>query len=89
MSINTKIFVENDNDYTKISSYLKDNQIEFYSHGRKDQKVCKAVLSGLPEISTDTIKDELATLNVHPIQIMQMKIQNQNPHRALSDPSQR
>lgn len=83
MSIGTKIFVENDNDFTKINSYLQQNHIEFYSHGRKDQKLCKVVLAGLPEIPTTTIKDELASLNIHPIQIVQMKTKIPNPHRAL------
>lgn len=83
MTIGTKVFVENDNDFAKISSHLKTSNIEFYTHGRKDQKVCKTVLSGLPEISTELIRDELAALNIHPIQIVQMRTQNPNPHRAL------
>lgn len=83
MSIGTKLFVNNDDDFAKISSYLQQNNIDFYSHGRKEDKICKVVLSGLPEISTDTIKDELANLNIHPIQIVQMKTQHPNPHRAL------
>lgn len=83
ISIGTKVFVDNDNDFTKISTLFKQNDIEFFSHNQKDLKVCKAVLSGLPEISTDTIREELTTLNIHPTQIFQMKTKNPSTHRAL------
>lgn len=83
ISIGTKVFVNNDNDFEKISSYLQQNGIDYYSHGRKDQRICKVVITGLPEMSTKLIEEELANLNIHPLQVIQMKTLNPNPHRAL------
>lgn len=83
MSIGTKVFLENDNDFNKICIYLKQNNVEHFSYTPKDKKVYKVVLSGLPEIPTETIQEELATLNIQPELIIQMKTRNPNPHRAL------
>lgn len=83
ISIGTKIFLEDDNDYNKVCSALKVKDVEFFTHSTKGQKALKVVLSGLPELPMDTIKEELAMLNIHPTQISRMTTRNQNPHRAL------
>lgn len=49
ISIGTKIFVENDNDFTKISSYLRQNNIEFYSHGERIKKYAKLSWQDFPK----------------------------------------
>lgn len=83
ISIGTKIFMENNDDVTKAVTYLKENNVDFFSHASKNQKICKVVLSGLPEVPIETIKSELEVLNVHSTQINLMSSRNPNPHRAL------
>lgn len=83
MSIGTKVFLDNDNDFTLISNHLKENSIEHFSYAPKDKKLCKVVLSGLPVVSIDTIREELKSLNIQPELIIQMKTKNPSPHRAL------
>lgn len=83
MSIGTKVFVENDNDFDKISAHLKANNIDHFTYASKDTKVCKVVLSGLPELPIETVKADLASLNIQPELIIQMTTRIRNPHRAL------
>lgn len=83
MSIGTKIFLENDDDFNKVHDALKSQAIEFFTHATKGQKILKVVLSGLPELPTKVIQDELALLNIIPTQISIMTTRKPNPHRAL------
>ncbi len=83
ISIGTKIFLENDDDFNKVHDALKSQAIEFFTHSTKGQKVLKVVLSGLPELPTKVIQDELALLNIYPTQISIMTTRKPNPHRAL------
>lgn len=79
MSIGTKVFLENDNDFNKVCNYLKETKVEHFSYASKDKKTCKVVLSGLPEIPTETITEELSALNIQPERVIQMKTRNPVP----------
>lgn len=83
ISIGTKIFIENDDDATKVTNYLKEKNVEFFSHAPRNRKISKVVLSGLPVIPIETINSELEALNVHPTLIIHMNTRNPDPHRAL------
>ncbi len=83
MSIGTKVFLYNDDDYNKVSSHLISKSIEHFSYASKQNKVCKVVLSGLPVLPIDMITADLTLLNVQPAQVVQMTTKIQNPHRAL------
>ncbi|KAG4071983.1 hypothetical protein HA402_016223 [Bradysia odoriphaga] len=83
MSIGTKVFVNDDNDFNKISSHLKANNIDHFTYAAKDKKICKVVLSGLPVLPIELLKSDLAQLNIQPEQIVQMTTKIQSPHRAL------
>lgn len=83
MSIGSKVFLDNDNDFIKFSSYLVNKHIEHFTYASKDKKVCKVVLSGLPTLPTEMVAADLALLNIKPDQIIQMTTKVHNPHRAL------
>lgn len=83
MSIGIKNFLENDDDFNKVNSILKDKEVEFFTHSTKGAKALKVVLSGLPNIPIETLKEELALLNITPKDIFLMSTRNPNPHRAL------
>lgn len=83
ISIGTKIFIENDEDFNQICSLLKDKSIEFFTHSSKNEKLLKVVLTGLPDMDIESIKDELKMLNITPSQIFKMTVRNPNPNAAL------
>lgn len=83
ISIGIKVFLEDDNDYNKVSSALKEKSLEFFTHSTKDNKVLKVVLSGLPNLPIETIKEELALLNISPREVFLMSSRNPSVHRAL------
>lgn len=83
ISIGTKLFFENDDDSAKTLSYVKEHDVEFFTHTPKCNKIFKVVLHGLPAMEIGVIKTELESLNIQPIQIIQMTLRNPSPHRAL------
>lgn len=83
MSIGTKVFLENFNDHSTLTKHLQHVGIDFYTHQSHEQKILKVVLAGLPKISVDTVKSELATLNVKPTQLFEMTTKNPSQQKAL------
>lgn len=83
MSIGTKVFLESSNDHSTLIKHLQLGGIDFYTHQSHEQKVLKVVLAGLPKISVDTVRSELATLNVKPTQLYEMTTKNQSQQKAL------
>lgn len=57
LSIGRKVFCKTIEDKTKLSNVLKTQKINFFSHPKNNHKIFKAVLTGLPEVSTNTIEE--------------------------------
>lgn len=59
VSVGRKIFANSLDDKKKLIEALKEKQIPFFSHLDKENRVFKAVLSGLPEIDITIIDKQL------------------------------
>lgn len=79
LSVGRKIICESIDDKKKLSDFLVEKKINFYSHPENDSKLFKVVLSGLPELSLNTITDSLKTQhNVTPIKIIMFNTNSPN-----------
>lgn len=81
ISIGTKVFLTTFDDYEKCINELKSNNIEFFTYNRRDVKLFKSILCGLPEMETKDISDELKSkynLNVEQISAIKSKFNNSN-----------
>lgn len=78
ISIGVKLFGDTSTDYDKIINLLKEQQIEFFTHGSSSEQTFKSVLRGLPEIPIDTIASCLAWNNVKPCKITMFKTSSPN-----------
>lgn len=80
MSVGFKILLNSDSDFQSFSNYLLDQNIEFYSHSTKNEKIFKVILYGLPKVDISVIKNDLQDHNVIPISIdeLQSKFSNEN-----------
>lgn len=83
MSVGTKIFLANFNDHATLTGKLRQGGIDFYTHQSHEQKILKVVLSGLPKVGVDTVRAELASLNIAPVQLFEMSTKNQSQQKAL------
>lgn len=61
VSVGRKIYTKSMEDKKKVLDSLKKEQIDCFSHPDDEQKIFKAVLSGLPEIPTTEIITSLKT----------------------------
>lgn len=59
VSVGRKIFAKSMEDKQKITDALKETNIDYFSHPDIDQKIFKAVLTGLPEVPISDITDSL------------------------------
>lgn len=63
VSIGTKIYVDNTEDFNKVCEALREKKSEFFSHPFGDTKTFKLVLCGLPEFPTEEIVESLKSQN--------------------------
>lgn len=63
ISVGTKIFVDNENDYNAVCKKLDELKIQFFSHPAGADKIFKLMLCGLPEFPVNEITDHLKALN--------------------------
>lgn len=61
VSVGRKIYTKSIEDKKKVIDALKTEKIDYFSHPDDEQKIFKAVLSGLPEIATNDIINSLTT----------------------------
>lgn len=79
VSIGKIFFVNSPEDKIAIINELKTNKIDHYSHPDVTNKIFKVILSGLPEVETKEIEEELSrTHNFTPIKITMFKTNSQN-----------
>lgn len=72
-----KIFMDSTEDKNRISAALIANNIPSYSHPESGEKTLKVVLSGLPEIPIEEIKNSLITTNnLNPKHISMLQTSN-------------
>lgn len=84
MSVGTKVMANSLNDYSEMISKLKSNNIVFYTHPVRDQKKFKLILFGLPQITINTITDELKTcFNITPVSVTEIVTQKSNKNDAI------
>lgn len=55
----TKVSCSTEADYNKVMSLLSKTDAEFYTHDRVDSRPIKVVLSGLPNVCPDSLKEQL------------------------------
>lgn len=76
MSIGRKVFTETTDDKKKLQAAFDANKIDYFSYQEKSEKTFKIILSGLPEIETSIIKNELiAKHELTPTKITMFKTQ--------------
>lgn len=78
MSIGTKLTLTNIVDYKKTRDYLTATKKHFFTHDIPEDKTQKFVLSGLYDMDTDTVKQQLIDADVHCIEVKRMKTKNAN-----------
>lgn len=84
LSIGTKLLFSNQEDYEKCINQLKQENVEFFTHNNKLNKIFKTVLHGLPDMDTSVIMNELKNkYNLNPTQITQIKSKFNNKNNSL------
>lgn len=83
ISMGIKIFCNSLEDHKKTIEYLKTTNTEFFTHDIPSAKTTKFVLSGLPEMPIDDIKNELTASNIPFIDIKKMHTKNDHNDYAL------
>lgn len=79
VSIGEKIFPRSADEKKKITVALKAQNINFFSHPDNEIKIFKAILSGLPEISTTEFAESLKTkYDIDVVKIIMFKINASN-----------
>lgn len=80
VSVGRKIFPASIDDKNKIIEEIKKNeQISFFSHPEKDDKIFKVVLSGLPAIETKHIEESIKEqLKVQPTKVTMFETKSNN-----------
>lgn len=61
VSVGRKIFAKTIEDKQKVIGALKNEKIDYFSHPHNEQKIFKAVLTGLPAIDPNDIINSLQT----------------------------
>lgn len=62
-SVGIKVFLNDLDDYNKLTNVLKSNNIAFFTFDRTDTKPLKMICSGLPKFELDYIKEEITIQN--------------------------
>lgn len=81
VSIGKKIFTKSTDDKNKIMHAFNNNKINYFSHPDGVKKVFKAVLSGLPEMNTNTIADSVK--ETYNLDISKIVMFNTKSHNKL------
>lgn len=78
-SVGTKFFIPSKGNRDAVENHLRKNDIEFFTHPSADTKTLKIVLSGLPELSIDSINSCLKEdYNIVPVKNSMFKTKNSN-----------
>lgn len=84
MSIGTKVLFNKQEDFNILSSFMTENNLEFFTHRSKTERIFKAVLSGLPNLPIEEIKLDLKErYNLEVNAVTNMTEHNLNNNRAL------
>lgn len=75
-SIGRKVFVENNEDKTRFLKVLTEKHIHCFTHGDKNQKPSKFLLSGLEKVTTAELHTELSAANLPATQIYEIYPKN-------------
>lgn len=79
VSIGKKIFVQSIDDKNKIIESLKNQKIDFFSHPDDANNTFKVILSGLPEINTNEIIDDMKnTYNIEVTKVVMFNTKSQS-----------
>lgn len=79
LGIGRKIICKSSDDKKKLSDVLINKKINFYTHPENGTKLFKTILSGLPELSTETIIENLKEQhNITPIKIIMFNTSSPN-----------
>lgn len=85
ISLGVKISFGIKESYDKCIDHLKKNNVEFFTHRLKNN-IFKVILSGLPQLNTDDIKNELNSkynLNIVDVRELQTSYFNKNSRLYL------
>lgn len=83
ISIGQKVVLSNAKDHKTLLEYLKNCNRDCFTHRSNEEKLFKVVLSGLPKLNTDDLRNELLVLNIKPVNVYEMTTRSANQHRAL------
>lgn len=78
LGIGRKIICKSIDDKKKLADALDDKRIHFYSHPENENKIFKAILTGLPEIDIAEIKQNLEQTKLTPIKIVMFNTESKN-----------
>lgn len=68
-----KVTCSTEAEHAKVISLLAETEAEFYTHDRVDSRPVKVVLSGLPNVFPDSLKDQLKLeIGVEPLAVYRM-----------------
>jgi hypothetical protein len=80
----TRIFCKNNEDYEKVKKNFIDNTRAFFTHSLKEDQLSKFVLSGLPKMTDDEVKDALTMAGKTPKMVKTMQTRSaRSEHHAL------
>lgn len=71
--VGTYVFLSTAADHVKAREYLTTKEVGFFSHDLPNEKFFKVVLSGLQLMDLKDLKEELAKVNVFPVDIKVIK----------------
>lgn len=70
----TKLFVTTNSQFSAVKQQFTNEKISFFTYSLEEEKMCKFVLYGLPEINVDDIKKELTTMSLAAATVNKMSI---------------
>lgn len=81
ISLGVKLTLINLESYNKVKIILQNNKIEHFSFSSRDQNPLKIILTGLPEMKSDDLKDELIKNKIESeiiLEIIPLKLNERN-----------
>lgn len=74
MSIGVKLQVSSIDIFKTVTGELNKNNIKFYTHDIQCEKTTRYIISGLPDMDTTEINDELSSKNINPVKISKLTV---------------
>lgn len=83
ISLGIKILCKSINDFNTTKNKLQQRKTEFFSHDIPSEKTTKYVLSGLPNLEVDQVKEGLTRANIKFLDIKKMHTKHKSEDFAL------